>query len=345
MSSNDWLKKAKKTSKRLNRIKSKENDMRGRHTKKSREDKRKQLQEYYKKIKETDTCKECGSFDFRPSSDNDSYVCIKCGMLSNIQVFDYESPIDTPKSISYYLHRNYFAERMRQWSNTEPRFTKDAKNKISSIFTILQEQNPDYWAYNELSFSKARFGEICRILNKLYPEDRWNTKLERWLQARSIIYTKKFNPDYHPDFTLIELLKTLFDPVAYCFTNYFKDLNEFKRHNIPKLDLIILFFLYTINEELVIRYGWYFLSEQLYWQSNSIKKDFKRIKVLFDYVNNDFKYNSKTNIIRRASYSWFRHNKLKTCDLEHLVWLITRSEPGRAIFTTLVSPSLKYELQ
>ena len=342
MSTTDWLKKAKNTSKKLNKIKSKENEMREKHTKKSREEKNKQLQEYYKKIKEIDICKECGSVDFRPTNDNDSYVCIKCGMLSNIQIFDYEIPISTPKTISYYLHRNYFAERMRQWNNTEPRFTKDAKNKISTIFTILQEQNSDYWAYNELSFSKAKFGEICRILNHLYPEDRWNTKLERWLQARSIIYTKKFNLYYHPDANLIELLKTLFDPVAYCFATKFKNLKEFKRHNIPKLDLIILFFLYTIDEKYVIRYGWYYFNDQIYWQSNSIKKDYKRIIILFNYVNNNFKYTNKTNVIRRESYNWYRKYKIKTCDLEHLVWLITQSEYGKAFYSNIVNPSLKY---
>lgn len=91
-------------------------------------------------------------------------VCTGCGMVcDDIRIRDVpETPYDF-NGVSFYLHRNYFAERMAQWCITDPPFTTNEKVKyrLVGMYCIKSIQNytvtVDYLGQNSISDKFAEF--------------------------------------------------------------------------------------------------------------------------------------------------------------------------------------------
>lgn len=306
----------------------KKQDMRGKHTKKSRLVKKLEFENYLNNTVRTPSCSNCSGTNLVPTDDQDALVCTACGVVSNNLIVDGACDITEPRPRSaLYRQRNYFAECVLHASACDPRFTSSEQYKINLVWSALHDKDPDTWQNSPSSFSKFRFQQICRILDKIEPNRRWKQKLERWLQAKEIIY----GPDDSfrlPDEYTCHTLKILFDPIAKFFETKFKK-NEPGKHNIPKMDLIFLVLLYNIAPEAVVQHGWYFLSKNIVWPTSAIEKDYKRVRHIARCVNKEFLKKNKQSHVRSESYAWLHKHKYNIPTLEYLVTLALSSHEGQ----------------
>lgn len=310
--------------------------MRGKHTKKSRLVKKLEFDKYVRDFIRTPSCDNCSGTCLVPTDDQDAYVCTSCGMVSNNLIIDGARDVTESRPCSaVYRQRNYFAECVLHASACDPRFTAAEQYKINVVWSALHDKDPITWSNKETSFSKGRFQQICRILDKMEPGKRWKQKLERWLQARQIIYGEREDHSIPDEFTC-HTLRILFDPIAKFFETKFKK-NEPGKHNIPKMDLIFLVLLYNIAPEAVQRHGWYSLSKNIVWPTLAIEKDYERIRKITKAVNTQFLNKNKQTHVRSESYAWLHKHKYKVPPLEELVMLALSSQEGENTLHHLVT--------
>jgi len=314
----------------------KKEDRRGRHTKESRAKKQLEIQKFLADATATTICPNCYGTVFVPTSDSDSYACVVCGFVTNERIVDGACDFtQLPPGSPRYRHINYFAERIQQCRNREPRFTASEQNKINVVWSALHDQDRDAFSGSPKSFSKYRFRQICGILSELEPGRRWKQKLERWWQARVLLYGH--DSDWNtPDDIHARLLKDLFVPLACWFELYFK--REGEAHNIPKLDLIFLVLLYNISEESVRRYGWYFLTKNIVWPTKSTLQNYERIEKICAAVNtqiNDKKTLARRNNVPLRAINWFHENQYTVPELDYLVELAIDSREGICTYNHL----------
>ena len=311
--------------------KPKKEDRRGKHTKASREQKRREDKRFFDSISVLQCCVECGASDYVPTDDGDSSVCIGCGLVSGNRIIEGTTDVllDTFGSAPY-RPRNYCAERLRQARGCDPRFTEAQRDKINLVYSALHDSEPSTWGNGAETFSKYKFRQICRVLDELEPGKRWKQKLEKWWQAREVLFGPDPSWETLDEWTCLQL-KVLFDPFASYFTGRFKR-NEAGSHNIPKMDLVLLVLLYNLGEEVLQRYGWYFLSKNIVWPTASTLKDYERIKEIAECVNQEFSRSAKKPFVRSQSYAWFHKNKYIVPDLDWLVWLAYDSSEGHIVY-------------
>jgi len=316
--------------------KRKKGDKRGKHTKETRLKRQAENKRFFDSISVLPSCRECNGIDFVPTTEGDSHVCTGCGCVGTARIIDgcTDVLLDFHGSAPY-KHRNYLAERIQQARNREPRFTTSEANKISVVWSALHDRDGDTWSNDPRSFSKYRFRQLLRILNELEPDRRWKQKLEKWWQAREILYGVDDSwhqlDDYHSF-----MIKILFDPFACYFALHFKKA-EPGTHNIPKMDLIILVLLYNISPEALMTYGWYFLSKNIVWPTKSTEIDHQRIQEIADKVNEEFVQRSKKPDVRQQSYAWLHKNHYTVPDLDLLAYLAMESPEGKIVYNQLVS--------
>ncbi len=314
------------------RRKQKKEDRRGKHTKASREKKRIEDKRFFDSITSLQCCIECNGVDFVPTDDGDTNVCTGCGLVCFNRIIEGTTDVLLDiRGSAPYRPRNYFAERLRQARGIDPKFTTSQENKINVVWSMLHDRNRNIWSGRAKSFSKYRFRQICGVLDEMEPGKRWKQKLEKWWQARTIIYGEDPSWQTIDDITSMKL-KILFDPFACYFSTRFKR-NSPGSHNIPKMDLIILVLLYNISEETLQNYGWYFLSKNIIWPTESTLKDYARIKEITACVNEEFMRSSKKPFVRSQSYAWFHKNRqYEIPDLDYLIWLAYDSPEGRSTY-------------
>lgn len=322
-------------------------DGRGKHTKESRKQKALELQRFFALLDVHISCANCGGDNFAPTQDLDSSTCTSCGLVTNERNIEgiTDCRLDVHSSVLY-SHRNYLAERIQQARALEPPFTTSQQNKISVLWHYIYDKardaargtengfgtNPFDWSLSERSFSKYRFRQICGLLDQLEPGRRWKQKLEKWWQARAIIYgedrTWNVLDDYHA-----QAVKILFDPIGARFDQAHRK-KEPGKHNIPKLDIIILVLLYNISEETLEKYGWYFLSNNIVHPTASTLSDYDRVKTLLTDINQNFLQGKTQKGVRRESYAWLQKHKYQFPEnLETLVAMASASNEGQ---TTLL---------
>lgn len=310
-------------------------DLRGRHTKASRAQKRLEHERFMASLDLYPTCSNCSGVEFVPTTDGDTYACTGCGLLSESRIIEGVTDVSTVCNRSAgYDHRNYVAERLRQACGRDPAFTESEKNKITVLYGILGDLQVHRSGVKAgfgflgscKSFSKYRFRQICQLLDKLEPGRRWKQKLEKWLQARQVIFGTLKDLSTLDDWHCM-MLKVLFDPVGCYFDQHFRK-NERGSHNIPKIDLILLVLLYNISEESLARYGWYFLSKNIVWPTKSTLDDYQRIDLLLDKINLEFLKMPKKKNVRTQSYVWLRKNNYTVPDLDYLVHVAACSQEG-----------------
>ena len=314
--------------------KPKKPDMRGKHTKESRAKKRLEEEIYRNSLNLTPSCANCTKTDFVLTYDLDSPVCTGCGCVSNDRnVVGACDPQQLVTRSLKYMHCHYWAERIRQFCNLEPRFTESEQDKICIVWNELHAKDPQTWSNSATSFSKYRFKQLLAVLDKVEPGKRWKQKLERWWQAREIIYGH--DPTYAiGDEYTSHMLKVLFDPFARYFATQFKNSTS-GQHNIPKTDLIFLLLLYNISPDHLRKHGWYFLNKNILAQKESIEADYARIEEICKAVNDNLRSKAKLSGVRRESYVWFGKNNYKVPPLSKLVKYACSSNEGKNVLKQL----------
>lgn len=299
-------------------------DKRGKHTKKDLEAKKQRLQKEFERLfSSRPSCEECSSFNTGETSEGDCLVCLDCGFVlsSHTNITKVPPSFVFPLSAKY-LHRNYFSERIKQFQGTDPPFTNIQALQIVKVDSWINEKYHGQWPRSIYSFSKKHFGQICRILNHIQPKERWKQKIEKWLQGRDIIFGQ--DPMHTKDMaTISHRLRELFDPVAFAFENKFKKDDV---HNIPKLDLVSLILLYNISKSALGDYGWYFLNEDIYWETDAIIKDHEKILEILEWLNECFNNVPRTKNIRREAKTWLKKNKYKLPSLGTLKNIVLSNE-------------------
>jgi len=261
-------------------------------------------------------CRECES-DLDPmckTSEGDAIVCTTCGVVDNNTCFDLESPVyDYVPRSPFYKHKNYFAERLLQARNTEPRLSSKELNIISLVYDTYRDICPLVWS--ERNFTKKHCGTICRLIKKVYPSSPFNRRIERWYQYRVYLCGS----------TLAEIpyqvavhLRFLFDAYAEFFLIYLEE-NGMTRKNITKLDLVILVLLYNLNYKHVNEYGWYFLNHNIVNKTPSVYRDRESIKSICKMINERIIFHKSHNI-KPSCYKWFRDgNRLKVPTVDKIL--------------------------
>lgn len=262
------------------------------------------------------TCRECKSPLDRACKtiEGDAIVCTYCGLVDNNTCFDIEPPVyDYVPRSPFYKHKNYFAERLLQARNTEPRLSNKELDIISIVYDTYRDLCPLLWA--ERNFTKKHCGTICRLIKKKYPQSPFNRRIERWYQYRVYLCGS----------TLSEIplqvalhLRFLFDAYAEFFLIYLEE-NALQRRNITKLDLVILVLLYNLNYQHVNNYGWYFLNHNIVNKTPSVYRDRESIKSICKIINERI-LNHKSSNIKSNCYKWFRDgNRLKVPSVDKIL--------------------------
>lgn len=316
----------------------KKKDGRGRHTKADHERRKQLIRDKQKEM--DDSIPECTGCNKKLdtsllTSDNSSIVCEHCGVCDNLPIFEtaFSNEIFIPKTSPRYQHRFYFAERMLQAGNREPRMSDTELEVIDFIFDLLSMECPEIW--DERKFTKKHFGRICRFINKECKINTFSRRQEKWLQYR-IYRTGEYDlalPNY-----VTEALKIFFYPFSFFHSKYNEELKkentnflEFKKKkNITSIDLLCLYFMYNINIDWVKQFGWYFLTKHIIQPTESIELDIIKISDVFDFMHANYHKYILPSIDPLFYDMYLRNNRqLRTCSLEILIDNTSHHDMGR----------------
>lgn len=301
--------------------KKKKGDLRGRHTKQQRLAR-------IRAAKATITnpiCRGCSSdLDVMcKTEEGDALVCTYCGLVDNNICFDVESPTyDYVPRSPFYKHKNYFAERLLQARNKEPRLSEKELDILSIVYDTYRDTCPPIWS--ERNFTKKHCGTICRLIKTIYPSSPFNRRIERWYQFR-VFLCGSTNSEL--PYQVSNQLRFLFDAYAEFFLLTLEEEN-IDRRNITQLDLVILILLYNLDYNHVRNFGWYFLNHNIVNKTPSVHRDRERIKKICKKINENI-LSTQNNNIKANCYRWFRDgNRLKIPSIERLLALCTYTGMG-----------------
>ena len=288
-------------------------DMRGRHTKQSRLEKRKKI---LGSCPSSPTCRSCDCpLDLNITTDDGSaLVCTQCGVVDDMPVFDTDQ-VTIPCIIGspLYRHRYYFGERILQAKNEEPRLSDEELAILSFVFNLYADSGSARWM--EAYFTKDHMSMICRHLINRYPKSFWVRRSERWFQYRTYICGET---GIRLPVEVSKMLRILFDAYSYYFQVYLKN-NGIKKMNITRLDMIILVLLFSLDESLLPKHGWYFLNPNLVNKTPSIHKNYKKVSEVCKLTNERILLEYHKTISPEC-YHWFRcGNRFTVPDLDDLV--------------------------
>lgn len=311
------LKTIKKKSQRSKKV-----DRRGRHTKESRLQRIKSIQE---SIPRRPTCTGCGAnLNYNITTDDgDALVCQSCGVVDPMPIFDTDE-ISFPcmPGSPLYRHRYYFGERILQARNSEPRLCDDELDILSLVYNWYRDRDPVFWY--EGVFTKRHMSMICRHLVKRYPKSSWTRRVERWFQYRTYICGQT-GLQLQDD--VAATLRLLFDAYSRYFQIYAKGTTK-KRMNITQLDMVMMILLYSVSPEYLPVYGWYFLNKNLINRTPSIYKNYHVAREVCNMANERI-LSEFDHSIHVLCYQWFRlGNKFVVPDLDDLVNGALGSELG-----------------
>ncbi len=300
-------------------------DMRGRHTKMSRLEKKRRLLENMEWRSSPRNCNSCGvGLDAAiKTSDGSALVCKSCGVVDDMPIFDNDeiSFCCIPGS-PLYRHRYYFGERILQAKNREPRFSNKELDLLSIVFNLYANNSEVVWS--ERFFTKKHMSMICKHLINRFPGSFWTRRVERWFQYRTYLCgeTGLQLPE-----NISLRLRELFDAYSFYFQYYVKYSIKLKT-NITQLDMVILVLLYSLNPSYLPAFGWYFLNRNLVNKTPSVYKNYGRVKEICAMVNRRILSEYDASIPREC-YNWFRSgNRITVPDLEDLVNGALGSELG-----------------
>lgn len=257
------------------------------------------------------------------TEEGDAIVCTSCGLVDNNTCFDLESPTyDYVPRSPFYKHKNYFAERLLQARNTEPRLSGKELDILSIVYDTYRDLCPLVW--EERNFTKKHCGTICRLIKNLYPSSPFNRRIERWYQYRVYMCGPTSN---ELPYQISNQLRFLFDAYAEFFIVYLEEQN-IARRNITQLDLVILVLLYNLDYKHVNEYGWYFLNHNIVNKTPSVYNDRNTIKQICKLVNERILFCHNHNI-KPNCYRWFRDgNRLKVPTVDKILHMCLASDMG-----------------
>lgn len=271
------------------------------------------------------TCRGCNSdLDVMcKTEEGDAIVCTYCGLVDNNTCFDFESPTyDYVPRSPFYKHKNYFAERLLQARNKEPRLSEKELDILSVVYDIYRDKCSPVWS--ERNFTKKHCGTICRLIKTQYPNSPFNRRIERWYQFRVYLCGPTYAElPYH----VSNQLRFLFDAYAEFFLLTLED-EKIDRRNITQLDLVILILLYNLDISHVQNYGWYFLNHNIVNKTPSVHRDRERIKKICKKINDNILTHHSMNI-KPNCYRWFREGRrLKIPSIDKLLIIATQTGMG-----------------
>jgi hypothetical protein len=257
------------------------------------------------------------------TQEGDAVVCSSCGLVDNNTCFDLESPTyDYVPRSPFYKHKNYFAERLLQARNTEPRLSEKELDILSIVYDIYRDTCPEVWT--ERNFTKKHCGTICRLIKSIYPDSPFNRRIERWYQYRVYMCGPAEN---ELPYRVASQLRFLFDAYAEFFIVHLNE-NGVARRNITQLDLVILVLLYNLDYTYVNKYGWYFLNHNIVNKTPSVYNDRDTIKEVCKKVNERIIFYHSHNI-KQNCYRWFRDgHRLKVPTVDKLLDMCLYTKMG-----------------
>jgi hypothetical protein len=296
----------------LRKKKSKTYDRRGKHTKADRANKAKRCTKIIMQ-----NCRGCNSLldQYTRTEEGDALVCTNCALVDDGICFEFETPmVSCGVHSNEYRHKNYFAERILQARDEEPRLTSKELDILSSIYDIYRLHCPTLWA--EEYFTKKHAARICRLIVKYYPKSRFRRRLERWYQYRNYLCGRTGT---ELPLHVANALKVLFNVYSHFFSIYIKEM-KLCRRNITQLDLVILVLLYNLGPKIIRAHGWYFLTYNILNKTQSTRLDMIRIKGVCRLINENILKAKPTNDIGQECYAWFRAgHRLKVPSLTTLI--------------------------
>lgn len=287
--------------------------MRGRHTKETRKQKIKSILE---NLPKGPTCNSCNmELDYGITTDDgNALVCRFCGVVDSMPIFDTDTiPFGCVPGSPLYRHRNYFAERILQAKNEEPRLRDEELDTISLVYNMYKASGSIFW--HEGFFTKKHMSIICGHLVKRFPKSFWTRRVERWFQYRTYIcgQTGLQLPE-SVGFTL----RFLFDAYSTYFQRKLKK-KRIRKANITQLDMVILVLLFSIDPAFLPSYGWYFLNRNLINKTPSVYKNYSKVKSVCASINKKI-LSEYDDTIPKVCYQWFRlGNRISVPDLDDLV--------------------------
>lgn len=297
-------------------------DMRGRHTKETR---LRKIQQIMDSIPKGPTCANCSmDLDYGITTDDgNALVCRYCGVVDSMPIFDTDQiPFGCIPGSPLYRHRNYFAERISQARDKEPRLCEDELDTLSMVYNLYKASGSIFWY--EGFFTKKHMSMICSHLVKRFPRSFWTRRVERWFQYRTYIcgHTGIQLPG-----VVASTLRFLFDAYSRYFQISLKK-TQTKKANITQLDMVILVLLFSVNPRYLQDYGWYFLNRNLINKTPSVYSNYAKVKSICDTINGCILH-EYDNTIPKSCYQWFRcGNKIAVPDLDDLIDGALGSELG-----------------
>lgn len=299
--------------KSIKKFKPKKRDQRGKHTKAQRI--ARQLS--FKQNLRVMACRGCLKVLDQSihTEEGDAIVCTDCGLVDNNPCFDFEAPVfDHLPHSPFYKHKNYYAEKILQARNKEPRIRDQELDIMSMVYNIFKDKCTYGWS--EGDFTKSHCAKICRLITNIYPKSPFVRRVERWYQYRTYISGSTFGE--LPEIVACQL-RCLFDAYSYFFLLYLKQ-NNIPKRNITKLDLLNLVLLYNLSKYNLSKFGWYFLNHNIINKTKSVYKDYELIALIFTMINENILLIKPTSNILPQCYTWFRDgNKLVIPPLDELL--------------------------
>lgn len=315
-----------RTPRSIKRFEARKRDRRGRHTKADR------IAKYitFKDSIKIPTCRGCNTVldTSIHTKEGDAVVCTTCGLVDDNICFDHEAPVlDHLPHSPFYMHKNYYAEKLLQARNKEPRFRDRELDIMSVVFDIFRDKCPLVWS--EEHFTKSHCAQICRLITKHYPKSPFVRRVERWYQYRTYICGVTYGEMSE---SVATQLRCLFDAFSYFFLLYLQE-NSLPKRNITQLDLVTLVLLYNLSKYDLAHHGWYFLNHNIVNKTKSVYRDIERIQTICDCINQRILTIKYTNNILPQCYQWFRSgNTLKVPDVDSLLDMALYSPLGAIQF-------------
>lgn len=299
-------------------------------------------------------CRECNApaTSYVTTSDRDAYVCTECGRVDPDIFITGDLPQHEIRSLvpcsdpitalilqgkcssrftktpihdltgTSYNGKNYVSERLKQAQNLEPAIVPEHMEEIEEQFCRLayceETISPDLkqWKKEEVVGLLRSMG---KRFNDLYTEN-WVQILVRLCREFKDYRIKTVGPLLHQDYAA--LMQCMYERFYETFCKHFRAVNQPGKKNVPKLDLVFLYFLHCIDGEKAVRlYGKYFTNQTIKTQSNAIAKTFQRV---IEICN-------KTRQLDQESYSFSSETQSKPATLAPLklvvekIWLLPRT--------------------
>lgn len=266
-------------------------------------------------------------------------VCTKCGVVQPNETFYYGQTQTLLELSPAYQEKTYISERLRQFANLEPRIPRKDLFLIGLVYCEFDKINCEiidskktntekddelrdkglfgWFKANPGDITKETIKKLLQIIDKkiqfteeikkgIKTKSFTNKYSERWLQIKIFICGEDYYTNHICDIPDKELLNELLTEaalVSYVYKHKRVEcgISNIKKKNMIKIDLLFLLLLYSISEETLKQFGWYFTSKKLHSiyidkmvfdkskqlkkSKKTIEEDLSTLSLVFNYLN------------------------------------------------------------